>query len=351
MARPSQTCDDKAIDQALRKRNRTTLIIIALGGLITLALGLAVSAYSYVNYRYETAPDPSATDTVTFNVPRGSGLSSIASRLEAEGLIANADLFKLVTKLRGNEANFKAGEFALTPGNSMAKIYTDLAEGRAILYPFTAPEGITSAQIVRALDLVETLVDDNPTIPAEGTLLPETYLTPRGMTQSALLEKMAVAQTDLMDEIWDNRAPNLPFETKAEAIILASVVEKETGIGMERDKVAGVFVNRLRLGMRLQSDPTIIYGITQGDPIGRRIYQSEIDRVTDWNTYQIPGLPKTPICNPGADALRAVLNPGKTDALYFVADGTGGHAFAKTLREHERNVAKWRKIQRERGLR
>lgn len=338
-------------DPDVRKRNGLTLLIIVLGGLIVLGLGLVFAAWSYVNMTYETAPDPSATQTVVFDVPRGSGLSSIANRLEAEGLIKNADIFKLVTKMRGNEGNFKAGEFALTPGSSMAQIYEDLAEGRAILYPFTAAEGMTSVQIVRLLDTVTSLTDDNPSVPPEGTLLPETYLTPRGMPQSALLDQMTRAQTALMDEIWPNRASDLPFETREEAIILASVVEKETGIGMERDMVAGVFVNRLRLGMKLQSDPTIIYGITGGDPIGRRIRQSEIDRVTDWNTYQIPALPRTPICNPGEAALRAVLNPADTDALYFVADGTGGHAFARTLAEHNRNVAKWRKIQRERGLR
>lgn len=347
MARAPQPQQDKA----LRRKNRVTLVIVALGGLVTLGIGLLIAGYSYLNYRYERAPDPSAETAITFDVPRGSSLSSIANRLEDAGLIDNADVFKLVTRMRGNEANFKAGEFAVIPGASMASIYDHLANGRAILYPFTAPEGMTSAQIVRALDGTMTLVDDEPTIPPEGTLLPETYLTPRGMTQSALLTKMSNAQTALLDELWDKRAPDLPIKTKQDAIILASVVEKETGIGMERDKVAGVFINRLRRGIRLQSDPTIIYGITQGEPIGRRIYQSEIDRVTDWNTYQIPALPKTPICNPGADAIRAVLNPAETDALFFVADGTGGHAFAATLQEHERNVAKWRKIQRDRGLR
>ncbi|WP_298918753.1 endolytic transglycosylase MltG [uncultured Algimonas sp.] len=335
----------------MRRRNRWTLVLLAFGGLVTLAFGLAIAGYSYVNYRYETAPDPSATQTVVFDVPRGSGLSSIADRLETDGLIGNATLFKLVTRMRGNAANFKAGEFALTPGSSMAKIYDDLANGRAILYPFTVPEGATSAQVVRALDRLETLKDDDPSVPPEGSLLPETYLTPRGMAQSALLAQMASAQDDLLDELWDARAPDLPFGTREEAIILASVIEKETGIGMERDKIAGLFINRLRRGMKLQSDPTIIYGITGGDPIRRRIRQSEIDRVTDWNTYQIAGLPRTPICNPGEAAIRAVLNPAETDALYFVADGTGGHAFARTLAEHNRNVARWRQIQRERGLR
>lgn len=233
----------------------------------------------------------------------------------------------------------------------MSAVYDGLANGKAILYPFTAVEGLTSVMITRSMDGVSSLEDDNPDVPAEGTLLPETYLLPRGMTQSQLLEKMAQAQKEFLDEAWENRDPTIPVKTKEEAIILASVVEKETGIGMERGMVAGVFTNRLRQGIKLQSDPTIIYGITQGEPLGRRIRRSEIDRKTDWNTYQIPALPKTPICNPGKDAILAVLNPDETDALFFVADGTGGHAFAKTLKGHERNVAKWRKIQRERGLR
>lgn len=335
---------------ALPKRDKRLLAVIAFFAIVTILAGLAVAGYAAVNYKYERAPD-GPSDQVAFTVPRGAGLSSIAQRLESEGFVESAFLFKAVTKLRGNESKFKAGEFYLSKNMSMAAIYDSLANGKAILYPFTAAEGLTSAMIVRALDGVPTLEDDNPEVPAEGTLLPETYLTPRGMSQSQLLQKMALAQKQLLDEAWESRDPSIPVKTKEEAIILASVVEKETGIGMERGMVAGVFTNRLRQGMKLQSDPTIIYGITQGEPLGRRIRRSEIDRRTDWNTYQIPALPKTPICNPGKDAILAVLNPAETDALFFVADGTGGHAFARTLREHERNVANWRKIQRERGLR
>ncbi len=334
----------------LAKRDKGTLALIAIAALFTLLGGLAIAGYAAINYKYERAQKGSA-DQVAFTVPRGAGLSSIAQRLETEGFVESAFLFKAVTKFRGNEANFKAGEFYLSKNMSMADVYDGLANGKAILYPFTAAEGLTSAMITRSLDGVPSLIDDNPDVPAEGTLLPETYLTPRGMTQSQLLKKMAAAQTQLLDDAWEKRDPTIPVKTKAEAIILASVVEKETGVGMERGMVAGVFTNRLRKGMKLQSDPTIIYGITRGERLGRRIRQSEIDRKTDWNTYQIPALPKTPICNPGRDAILAVLNPDDTDALFFVADGTGGHAFAKTLREHERNVAKWRKIQRERGLR
>lgn len=334
----------------LAKRDKRTLTLIAMTGIVTFIGGLALAGYAAINYKYERAQD-GAAEQIAFSIAKGQGLSSIAQRLEKEEFIESAFLFKAVTKLRGNESNFKAGEFYLSKDMSMAAIYDGLANGKAILYPFTAAEGLTSAMIVRSLSGASNLENDTPSVPAEGSLLPETYLTPKGMTQGQLLEKMARAQTQLLDEAWEKRDPTIPVKTKYEAIILASVVEKETGVGMERGMVAGVFTNRLRKGMKLQSDPTIIYGITKGEPLGRRIRRSEIDRKTDWNTYQIPALPKTPICNPGKDAILAVLNPSETDALFFVADGTGGHAFAKTLREHERNVAKWRKIQRKRGLR
>jgi len=343
--------DDKETPKPkLPKRDKRVLTLIALTAIITFIAGIGLAGYSGINYKYERA-QTGDSEKVAFVVPKGAGLSSIAQRLEKEEFIESAFLFKAVTKLRGNESNFKAGEFYLSKDMSMAAIYDDLAKGKAILYPFTAAEGLTSAMIVRSLDGTTSLEDDNPEVPAEGTLLPETYLTPRGMKQSDLIKKMAQAQKDLLDEAWEKRDPTIPVKTKEEAIILASVVEKETGIGMERGMVAGVFTNRLRKGMKLQSDPTIIYGVSKGEPLGRRIRRSEIDRKTDWNTYQIPALPKTAICNPGRDAILAVLNPHETDALFFVADGTGGHAFAKTLREHERNVSKWRKIQRERGLR
>ena len=343
-------------DAAARKANRAMLWLIGLGGLVTLALGVALAAYAYVNYHYETPLSDDATVRV-FDVPRGAGASRIADKLEAEGLIRSARTFKLVNRMRPQEGAFKAGEFALRPDMSMAEIADTLINGRPIEYRFTAPEGLTSAQIVRALDTLDVLVDDDPSVPPEGSLLPETYRFQRGTKHSAVLARMAAAQDALLDEHWPQRDPDIPVKTREEAIILASVVEKETGIGMERGRVAGVFTNRLRRGMRLQSDPTIIYGISRGEILRgrdgkqRRIYRSEIDRRTDWNTYQIDGLPKTPICNPGRDAILAVLNPEETDALYFVADGTGGHTFSRTLAEHQRAVAVWRRIQRERGLR
>lgn len=326
-----------------RKLFKALLALIVLG-----VLGLAALGGGYVWLQQQFDAPGSHQDAVVFEVPRGAGLSRIADKLASENLIANADLFKILIRLEGDDTALKAGEFEIPAAASMRDVLDTLYEGKAILYPFTAPEGLTSAQIMRAMATIETLVDDSPPIPAEGTLLPETYLTPRGMSQSDLIAKMQKAQTDFLNSIWDQRDPDLPIKTREEAIILASVVEKETGIGAERDKVAGVFINRLNRGMRLESDPTIIYGITGGDPLGRGIRRSEIRRKTDWNTYQIDGLPATPICNPGKEALQAVLRPTETTAIFFVADGTGGHAFADTLAEHNRNVAKWRKIERER---
>jgi UPF0755 protein len=198
------------------------------------------------------------------------------------------------------------------------------------------------------IDGASHLTGELSDIPDEGRLLPETYMLPKSMSKSELVAKMQKAQTDLLDELWDKRAANLPIKTKYEALILASIVERETGQNSERHHVAGIFVNRLRKGMRLESDPTIIYGITGGEKLGRGLRRSEIDRKTEWNTYQIDGLPKTPICNPGRAAIEATLNPMDTEDIFFVADGKGGHAFAKTLREHNNNVKKWRAIERQR---
>ncbi|MFN9161381.1 MAG: endolytic transglycosylase MltG, partial [Alphaproteobacteria bacterium] len=185
--------------------------------------------------------------------------------------------------------------------------------------------------------------------PVEGALLPEPYIFNRGMPRDELIARMERDHQEVLDELWARRVPNLPIATKEEAVILASIVEKETGVASERPLVAGVFINRLRKGMKLQSDPTIIYGLTKGVPLGRGIRKSEIEKATPYNTYVINGLPPTPIANPGRESIAAVLNPATTDALFFVADGTGGHVFAATLAEHERNVANWRQVERQRA--
>ena len=340
---------DQAVQQLRKKalkKQRGLLAFIGTMGLVTLIAGIAFVGWSYVQYKF-TVDGPLEQDKV-LSVPRGAGASSIASLLEMNGIIDDPKMFKLLVRMDDVGSSLKAGEFIIPAASSMRDVVSILQEGDAILYPFTAPEGLTSAQIMRAMAKIETLIDDDPSTPAEGTLLPETYMTPRGMSRSGLIADMQKAQSDVLDELWDNRQADLPIKTRAEAIILASVVEKETGVTSERDVVAGVFINRLKKGMRLQSDPTIIYGVSKGEPLGRGIRQSEIDRVTDWNTYQMDGLPKTPICNPGREAIAAVLNPAETKYLYFVADGTGGHVFGKTLTEHNNNVKNWRRIERKR---
>ncbi|RKQ95543.1 endolytic transglycosylase MltG [Maricaulis maris] len=321
--------------------------VVAVFVLALAAAGAVYGGYKWMQAEF-AAPGPSSEETIIL-LPRGDGLIAIASRLETEGLISDRRVFRAAVTLDGGEGVLRAGEYRIPAGASMAQIYEQLRVGQTVQYPVTFAEGLTSAMIVETLEAVDVLTGDIAEIPAEGTLLPETYLFTRGTTRQDILDRMAAAQTELLDRLWEGRAANLPFETREEAIILASVVEKETGVGAERPEVAAVFVNRLRRGMRLESDPTIIYGISQGRPLGRGLRRSEIDNADNaWNTYQIPRLPPTPIANPGAEAISAVLNPAESTALFFVADGSGGHAFADTYAEHQRNVANWRRIERQR---
>ena len=306
------------------------------------------------------APGPLAADT-TVLLEQGDGLSVIASRLKAAGIISRDDpfglgvlddatIFKLGVRYRENHNRLKFGEYAIPAHASMTQVMELLVAGKVIQYGITIPEGRTSAMIMRAVAADPVLLGDAGTVtPSEGSLLPETYLFTRGTTRATILARMASDHRKVADELWAKRKPGLPYDTLEQAIILASIVEKETGVASERPQVASVFVNRLRKGMKLQSDPTIIYGITGGEPLGRGIRRSELDRATPYNTYVIPGLPPTPICNPGRASLEAVINPPETDYLFFVADGTGGHAFAATLAEHEKNVARWREIERQRA--
>lgn len=322
------------------------------GGIALLVLALAAAGTVYGGYRWMqsefAAPGPLAADTVT-TLPRGAGLIRIGEQLEAEGIIADARIFRVAITLDEGDRSLRAGEYEIPAGASMAQIYELLRAGQTVQHSVTLAEGLTSAMIVRSLQAEDILTGEISETPPEGSLLPETFFVTRGTPRAELISRMQADQQALLDELWPNRAENLPFETREEAIILASIVEKETGLGGERAEVAGVFVNRLRRGMRLESDPTIIYGISQGEPLGRGLRRSEIDNENNaWNTYQIPRLPPTPIANPGAEAIAAVLNPAETTALFFVADGSGGHAFADTYDEHLRNVANWRRIERQR---
>lgn len=296
---------------------------------------------------------PSETP-IEFTVAQGEGFASVANRLEADGAITNDRIIRLKARIDGVENAIKAGSYVLPARASAASILDQLVVGDVVQMKLTIPEGWTTAQVLRRVEAADVLEGDMPEREiAEGSLLPDTYIFGAGTTRAQFIERMEAAQSELLERLWPERQEGLPVSSPAEAIILASVVEKETGIAAERGMIAGLFTGRLKRGMRLESDPTIIYGVSKGEPLVNRrgerrtLYRSEIDRKTDWNTYQIDGLPKTPICNPGRDAIAAVLDPPETKYVFFVADGKGGHLFAETYEEHQRNVAAYRKYERE----
>ncbi len=294
-------------------------------------------------------PGPLQTDK-TVVIPRNSGVNAIADILEREGAIDKPFLFGMAVFMDGKRSKLRAGEYGLKAGASISEIVDVIAEGKAVLHSMTIPEGLTSEQIVIRLKENDILVGEVEAIPQEGTLLPDTYKFERGMTRQQLLQSMQKAQNTVLEQIWGRRASDLPLASKADLVTLASIVEKETGRADERTRVASVFLNRLAKKMKLQSDPTIVYGLAGGKgTLGRGIYRSEINKATPYNTYVIPALPPGPIANPGRAALEAVANPSRTKDLYFVADGTGGHVFAETYEQHQRNVGKWRQIERVRA--
>lgn len=309
------------------------------------ALALLVAGWSFLGGWYGAGPLQKDT---SFVVPDGSSLSGIAGKLEREGVISSADGFRLRARILGGSAPIKAGEFLLPKGASPAQVLSILQSDNVIRRFVTVPEGMPSIMVHERLNAQPELTGEIP-VPAEGSILPDSYDFKRSEERSAVVKRMQAAMQRTMNELWAKRAPGLVVRTPKEALILASIVEKETGKPSERRLVAGLYSNRLREGMRLQADPTIIYPITKGKPLGRRILQSEIRAINDYNTYSMAGLPKAPITNPGRESIAAVLNPAKTDALYMVADGSGGHVFAATLEEHNRNVAKWYAIRRTRG--
>ncbi len=294
------------------------------------------------------APGPQARegDTTIVTLPSGAGVSAIAARLKAAGVIRSTDMFKAAATLTGADRKLRAGEYEVPGGASLRSVLVLLVEGKVVRHYVTLPEGWSSAQAVDILMKQPILTGEIPTTPEEGSLWPDTYEISRGDTRASVIARMTTAQADNLARLWAARSPRTVVRSPEEAVILASIVEKETAVAAERPRVAAVFSNRLRIGMRLESDPTIVYGITKGRPLGRGIRRSELDARTDWNTYQIDGLPPTPIANPGGEALAAVLDPPVSQELFFVADGSGGHAFARTYDEHLANVARWREIER-----
>lgn len=375
--------------------NALTLFIVAL----VVAAGLL--AWGREAY---TGPGP-LTDAICFRVERGASLSSVSRALEAQGAVSDARIFRIGADYSDQAQLLKFGSYLIPPGASMVDVlkslteggqstcgrevnfrigvnsadvvlreldaatnryvevvkfdpavealpqaYVDVVEEADLRFRVTLAEGVTSWQVVDALKRADFLTGEVAEVPPEGSLAPDSYEVEKGSDRGALLVRMTQAQEQILAALWASRAEGLPYASPEEALIMASIVEKETGVADERPQVASVFVNRLERGMRLQTDPTVIYGITLGQGVlGRGIRQSELRRETPYNTYVIDGMPPTPIANPGRLSIEAALNPDTTDYIFFVADGTGGHAFAVTLEEHNANVARWREIERQRG--
>ena len=320
-----------------------------LSGLLTFVLaigliGVAVVVWSLVESR---KPGPLAADKILV-IEREDDAGPIGDQLERAGVVDSALWFSAMTLIDGSRPGLKRGEYAFKANVSLHDVEAELLSGKVVLHSLTIPEGLTSDQVTQRLRDNDTLIGEIKEPPREGSILPETYKFARGETRQALLTVMAKAQTKAVDEIWAKRAADLPIKSPGELITLASIVEKETGKADERARVAGVFVNRLRKHMKLESDPTIVYGLVFGKgTLGHSISKAELQEPTAYNTYIIAGLPPGPICNPGRAALEAVANPATTKELYFVADGAGGHAFAETLDQHLKNVAHWREIEKD----
>lgn len=351
--RPFDIADDEA-DHRPRSRTARNQFVIFFNFLLTLVVLAVVGVGGLIWYSMETFDRPTErTQAALFVVEPGSSLSSIASNLADRGLIADSQIFKIASRAYGLDASLKAGEYELPPHASMREILEMMERGDVLQYRVTIPEGWTTYQALARIEQAQTLTGEMPDeMPPEGSLIADTIVFQRGLDRQRLIADMRARQDALVREIWEGRDEGLPIENIEQFVTLASIVEKETGVADERPMVAAVFLNRLENGMRLQSDPTIIYGLFggEGKPADRPIYRSDIEKETPYNTYVIDGLPPGPIATPGKDALEAVAHPAETDALYFVADGSGGHAFARTLDEHNANVRAWRAIEAERGI-
>ncbi|MYG53466.1 MAG: endolytic transglycosylase MltG [Rhodospirillaceae bacterium] len=313
--------------------------------ILALSILLAAGAVGYAFHLY-TRPGPLQA-AGSIDVPKGVGMDRVIREMAAAGVIDHPDVFRVWVRILGADRRVKAGEYRFPPKVSQREALGIVIAGRTVLRRLTVPEGLTTWQILERIRQTPGLSGAIALRPGEGALMPDTYLFAKGETRDGIVRRMQAAMTEALDRAWAGRAPDLPLRTKREALVLASIVEKETGKPDERARIAGVFVNRLRRGMRLETDPTVIYGLTEGKaPLGRRLLRKDLKTPHKWNTYVHRGLPPTPIANPGRDALAAAVRPMKHDELYFVADGTGGHRFSKTYRQHLRDVRKWRKIRR-----
>ena len=346
---PRSALEPETVDVPPPRRSRTArhpLVVIG-NAIFSLFILIAVVVGSglFLGKQRFDAPGPLAADKVV-NIPHGSGIRDIAEVLQREGVIDQPWVFiGGVMALKAREG-LKAGEYQFAAHASLRDVVATIVDGKVVAHQISLPEGLTSEQIVARLMQDDILTGNIKEIPREGSLLPDTYNFTRGITREQIIQRMQTAQQHLIKEIWDRHSPDLPLKTPDQLVTLASLVEKETAKPEERTRVAAVFVNRLNKRMRLQSDPTIIYGLVGGKgTLGRPIMRSEIEQPTPYNTYQIDGLPPGPICNPGRASLEAAANPARTRELYFVADGTGGHVFTENYDQHQKNVAKLRTIE------
>ncbi|MBL4890232.1 MAG: endolytic transglycosylase MltG [Rhizobiaceae bacterium] len=332
-----------------RSRQARNGFVVFLNFVMTsLVLGVvAVSVIFFIGKKNFEKPGPLRTSQ-TIVIKEGASLNQISQQLNARGIIDGDILFGIGVKLHGAAGSMKTGEYAFTPGMSMNDVMETIRSGKGIVYKITIPEGLTTHVIYQRIAANDTLVGDMPEMLPEGSLMPDTYPFQRGTSRTDVVKRMQQSQQQFLAEVWKRRTAGLPVSTPEELVTLASIVEKETGKSTERPHVASVFINRLNQGIKLQSDPTIIYGIFggEGKPKGRPIYRSDIQNPTPYNTYTIDGLPPGPISSPGRAALEAVANPSITEDLFFVADGTGGHVFSKTLADHNANVTRWRAIEK-----
>lgn len=330
------------------RRARHPIVIVG-NAVFTILLLLAVVVGGGIYYGSERfgAAGP-LQESTTVNIPPRTGLRDMADLLQRTGVIENSTLFVMGAVILGATDKLKAGEYVFEKGASMDDVLETIISGKSIQHSVTIAEGLTTQQIIQRLNEADVLAGPIQRIPSEGSLLPETYRVTRGTSREQLIQRMAASHKQLVEQIWAKRAPDLPITNINEFVTLASIVEKETAIAAERTRVAGVFVNRLNKKMRLQSDPTIIYGLVGGKgTLGRSLTRADVEQPTPYNTYTITGLPPGPIANPGRASLEAVANPARTSELYFVADGTGGHVFAETYEQHLKNVARWRDYQRQ----
>jgi peptidoglycan lytic transglycosylase G len=349
---PRAALEPERVPIPSRRSRRVRHPLVVIGNaiftvLVLISIGIGAALF-FGKQRFE-APGPLVEDKVV-NIPRGLGTRDIADLLQREGVINQPYVFMggiIVLKARGE---LKYGEYQFSKQASLAEVVDTIIEGKVVQHVFTVPEGLTSEQILARLLETDALTGQIKEIPREGTLLPETYRFTRGMTREQIIQRMQQAHRRVLQEVWEHRMQDLPVKTPEQLVTLASIVEKETGRADERTRVAAVFVNRLKSKMRLQSDPTIIYGLTGGKgSLGRPILKSEIEQSTPYNTYMIDGLPPGPIANPGRASLEAAASPARTKELYFVADGTGGHVFSDTYAEHQKNVARLRGIEHSNG--